>query len=143
MKKYGLFAICMVLIILFAGCGNQAAPAVTIDYGNSSVYTKEDMDAAIATIQATFDTWEGCELHSLLYSSDGICTSEENIAWMNDLEKANDNEQVFTQCIMFDSSFHSPKKRAGAWNPDEEYEWTWWLARREGGEWKLMTFGAA
>ena len=125
MKKYGLFAICMVLIILFAGCGNQAAPAVTIDYGNSSVYTKEDMDAAIATIQATFDTWEGCELHSLSYSSDGICTSEENIAWMNDLEKANDNEQVFTQCIMFDSSFHSPKKRAGAWNPDEEYEWTW------------------
>ena len=114
MKKYGLFAICMVLIILFAGCGNQAAPAVTIDYGNSSVYTKEDMDAAIATIQATFDTWEGCELHSLSYSSDGICTSEENIAWMNDLEKANDNEQVFTQCIMFDSSFHSPKKRAGA-----------------------------
>lgn len=143
MKKYSLFAICMVLIILFAGCGNQAAPAVTIDYGNSSVYTKEDMDAAIATIQATFDTWEGCELHSLSYSSDGICTSEENIAWMNDLEKANDNEQVFTQCIMFDSSFHSPKKRAGAWNPDEEYEWTWWLARREGGEWKLMTFGAA
>lgn len=143
MKKYGLFAICMVLIILFAGCGNQAALAVTIDYGNSSVYTKEDMDAAIATIQATFDTWEGCELHSLSYSSDGICTSEENIAWMNDLEKANDNEQVFTQCIMFDSSFHSPKKRAGAWNPDEEYEWTWWLARREGGEWKLMTFGAA
>lgn len=143
MKKYGLFAICMVLIILFAGCGNQAAPAVTIDYGNSSVYTKEDMDAAIATIQATFDTWEGCELHSLSYSSDGICTSEENIAWMNDLEKANDNEQVFTQCIMFDSSFHSPKKRADAWNPDEEYEWTWWLARREGGEWKLMTFGAA
>lgn len=143
MKKYSLFAICMVLIILFAGCGNQAAPAVTIDYGNSSVYTKEDMDAAIATIQATFDTWEGCELHSLSYSSDGICTSEENIAWMNDLEKANDNEQAFTQCIMFDSSFHSPKKRAGAWNPDEEYEWTWWLARREGGEWKLMTFGAA
>ena len=143
MKKYGLFAICMVLIILFAGCGNQAAPAVTIDYGNSSVYTKEDMDAAIATIQATFDTWEGCELHSLSYSSDGICTSEENIAWMNDLEKANDNEQVFTQCIMFVSSFHSPKKRSGAWNPDEEYEWTWWLARREGGEWKLMTFGAA
>lgn len=143
MKKYGLFAICMVLIILFAGCGNQAAPAVTIDYGNSSVYTKEDMDAAIATIQATFDTWEDCELHSLSYSSDGICTSEENIAWMNDLEKANDNEQVFTQCIMFDSSFHSPKKRAGAWNPDEEYEWTWWLARREGGEWKLMTWGAA
>lgn len=29
---------------------------------------------------------------------------------MNDLEIANDNEEVFTQCIMFDSSFRSPKK---------------------------------
>ena len=143
MKKYGLFAICMVLIVLFAGCGNKAAPAVTIDYGNSSVYTKEDMDAAIAIIKATFDTWEGCELHSISYSSDDVCTDEKNIAWMNQLEEANDNELVFTQCIMFDSSFHSPKKGTTALNLDEEYEWTWWLVRREGGEWKLMTWGAA
>lgn len=143
MKKCGLFVICIVLIALFAGCGNQAAPAVTIDYENSSIYTKEDMDAAIAIIRATFDTWEGCELHSISYSSDDVCTDEKNTAWMNQLEEANDNEQVFTQCIMFESSFHSPKKGAGAWNPDEEYEWSWWLARREGGEWKLMTWGAA
>lgn len=143
MKKYGLFAICMVLIILFAGCGNQAAPAVTIDYGNSSIYTKEDMDDAIAIIKATFDRWDGCELHSISYSSDDVCTSEKNIAWMNQLEEANDNEQVFTQCIMFDSSFHSPKKGVSALNLDEEYQWGWWLARREGGAWKLMTFGAA
>ncbi len=143
MKKRGLFAICMVLIALFAGCGNKAAPAVTIDYGNSSIYTKEDMDDAVAIIRATFDTWEGCELHSVSYSSDDVCTSEKNIAWMNQLEEANDNEQVFTQCIMFDTGFHSPKKGATALNLDEEYEWGWWLARREGGEWKLMTWGAA
>lgn len=143
MRKCGLFAVCIVLIALFAGCGKKAAPAVTIDYGNSSIYTKEDMDAAIAIIQATFDTWEGCELHSISYSSDNVCTDEKNIAWMNQLEEANDNEQVFTQCIMFDTRFHSPKKGATALNLDEEYEWGWWLARREGGEWKLMTFGAA
>ena len=41
MRKCGLFVICMMLIALLAGCGNQAAPAVTIDYGNSSIYTKE------------------------------------------------------------------------------------------------------
>ena len=43
--------------------------------------------------------------------------------------------------MMFDSSFRSPKKGGGAWEPDEEYTWSWWLARSEGGEWKLMAWG--
>ena len=55
---------------------------------------------------------------------------------------AKDDPEVFTQCIAFDSSFHSPKTDSGAWNPDEEYtDWSWWLARSDGGEWKLMTYG--
>ena len=73
-------------------------------------YTKEDMDSAIDQIKETFKSFEGCELHSLSYSSDDVCLDEEIIAWMNDLESANDNKQVFTQCIMFNSSFRSPEK---------------------------------
>lgn len=60
---------------------------------------------------------------------------------MNDLEIANDNEEVFTQCIMFDSSFRSPKNGGGAREADFEYSWSWWLDRSEGGKWKLMTLG--
>ena len=36
------------------GCGKQATPKVDIDYGSSSIYTKEDMDSAIKLIQPTF-----------------------------------------------------------------------------------------
>lgn len=114
---------------------------VTIDYGTSSIYTVDDMNAAIAVIVNTFSTFEGCELHSLTYGSDDQSNSAENIAWMNDLETANDNQQVFTECIMFESSFRSPKNGGGAWNANEEYTWSWWLARGEGSGWKLMTWG--
>ena len=67
------------------------------------------MNAAIELIKKEFNTWDGCELHSISYSSDDEC-SESNIAWMNELEEANDAKATFTQCIMFKIDFHSPKK---------------------------------
>ena len=45
---------------------------------------------------------------------------------------------------MFECDFHSPKSDADAGGliVDEEYtDWQWWLARSEGGRWKLMTWG--
>lgn len=73
--------------------------------------------------------------------SDEECNTAENITWMNQC-KAKDDPEEFTQCIAFNSGFHSPKTDSGAWNPDEEYtDWYWWLARSDGGEWKLMTYG--
>lgn len=141
MKKIIAMMICFTVTLSLAGCGTSATVNVNIDYGTSSIYTEEDMNAAIEKIKETFGTFEGCELHSLSYSSDEVCNKEENISWMNDLEEANDAKEVFTQCIMFESSFRSPKKGGGAWNANEEYTWSWWLARSERGEWKLMTWG--
>lgn len=139
MKK--IFIILLICTIGLFGCGKNSTSEVKIDYGNSSLYSKEDMDAAIRLIQKEFNTWDGCELHSISYMSDDECNAE-NIAWMNELEAANDAKEKFSQCIVFVSSFHSPKKGGGAWNPDEEYtDWQWWLARSENGEWKLMTWG--
>ena len=45
------------------------------------------MDEAIEVIIGEFSTWEGCELHSIAYSSDEFC-NDSNIAWMNELEEA-------------------------------------------------------
>lgn len=140
MKKIISNILCVILILSLIGCGNTATSKVKIDYGNSSIYTEADMNDAIEVIKKYFNKMKGCELHSLSYSSDD-CNSTENIDWMNDLEEANDTKEVFTQCIMFESSFRSPKKGGGAWEANKEYTWSWWLARSEGGEWKLMTWG--
>lgn len=144
MKKIVLVLMLAVCILGLVGCKNKTADGVKIDYGNSKIYTKEDMDEAIELIKDEFSTWKGCELHSIAYSSDEECNTAENIAWMEELAEANDIQGNFTQCIMFKSDYHSPKdeKDAGAWNPDSEYtDWQWWLARAEDGDWKLLTFG--
>lgn len=141
MKRIMAAALCLLTVLLLTGCRRADLSKVTIDYGMSSIYSKEEMDAAIDAIKKAFSAFEGCELHSLSYKSDEECGSADNIAWMNDLRAENDNREAFTQCIAFDSSFRSPKRGGSAWEADEEYTWSWWLARREGGAWKLMTWG--
>ena len=139
MKK--ILLVFAVFAAALSGCGKKAAPEPEIRYGTSSIYTEEDMNAAIEEIRNMFDTWDGCELHSIEYAGDENC-SPENIAWMNRLASANDAKEPFTQCILFKSSFHSPKKGGGTWNADQEYTgWQWWLARSDGGPWKLLTWG--
>ena len=39
MKKYSLSVICVVLFALLAGCGNKETSNITVDYGDSAVYT--------------------------------------------------------------------------------------------------------
>ena len=129
MKRLIAMVLCLLFVISLAGCGKGNTKNLVIDYGTSSIYTKDDMDEAIDVIKKQFSSFEGCELHSLSYTSDDACNNEDNIAWMNELEEANDN------------SFRSPKNGGGAWNANEEDTWSWWLARSEGGTWKLMTWG--
>lgn len=86
---------------------------VKIDYGASSVYSKEDMDSAIEVIKQKFRTFDGCELYSLSYIPDEECNNLQSLRWMNELRK-DDNKEVFTQCIAFYSSFRSPIKGGGA-----------------------------
>ena len=141
MKKIITVTLCIVLVLLFAGCEkNGDTSKVEIDYGASSVYSKEEIDSAIEIIKKQFASFEGCELHSLSYMPDEECNNADNIEWMNDL-RTEDNKEAFTQCIAFKSSFRSPKNGGGAWEANEEYTWSWWLARSEGGEWNLMTWG--
>ena len=141
MKKIAATALCLMLVLSLVGCSKANMSKVKIDYGTSSIYSKEDMDSAIQLIKEEFSDWKGCELHSISYSSDDEC-SEENIAWMNDLANWQTPNSAFTQCIMFTSDFHSPKHGGGAWNANQEYtDWQWWLARMDNGRWYLLTYG--
>ena len=70
MKKMITTILFLMLTLLFIGCGKADTSEVEIDYGTSSLYSKEDMDAAIKVIRKQFRSFEGCELHSLSYISD-------------------------------------------------------------------------
>ena len=122
---------------LMEALGMTAGTAVDIDYGESTLYTQAELQAAVVQILAQFASFEGCELHALRYAGD-VCNSTGNILWMNSLEEG----KQFTQVAEFLSDFHSPVEGGGAWEADSEYkDWQWWLAREEGGDWHLLTWG--
>ena len=44
--------------------------------------------------------------------------------------EAYDLSDEFTQCIMFESDFHTSENASAVWNPDTDYkDYQWWLAQ--------------
>lgn len=108
----------------------------SIDYGSSEIYSREDMDEAIAQIKDQFYSWKGCKLYSIYYTDDSFCQRE--LDYVNTLT----DDANYTECIVFRTRFRSPILGGGAWNANSEYDWSWYLARTDGGEWELLTWGA-
>ena len=73
MKKLTVLLLVVTCLCGIIGCGENSVSEVKIDYGNSVIYSEEDMNLAINIIKDEFNTWEGCELHSITYSSDDNC----------------------------------------------------------------------
>ncbi|MBR2667057.1 MAG: hypothetical protein IKD96_02725 [Oscillospiraceae bacterium] len=117
---------------------NPGEPA----YGQpSELYSPEDLDSAAMLVAEEFSNWAGCEMHRLDYAGDA-CSSEENIQWLNSVSEGKN----YTQCMEFLSDFHSPVDPADlegtAWEPDTDYtDYQWWLAREDGGNWELVSWG--
>lgn len=51
-------------------------------------------------------------------------------------------DTLYDEYIVFRMQFRSPVFGGGAWNANFRYDWSWYLARTEGGEWDLLTWGA-
>lgn len=112
---------------------------VIVDYGTSELYTPEELQEAAVQVKCRFASFAGCVLHSIRYAGDE-CNTEENLAWMKELDEG----QGYVQVAEFISDFHSPiyPGEDTAWQPDKEYtSWEWWLARTADGGWQLLTWG--
>jgi D-alanyl-D-alanine carboxypeptidase len=108
-----------------------------IDCGDSKLFTQAELEDAAEKIRAYFADWEGCELHSIRYAGDESCT-EENLKWMNELNK----NAKYAQVAEFLMDFHSPIEQVGTWTANAEYmDYEWWLARSADGSWDIVTFG--
>ena len=150
MKKYRLIAAALLTAGMLTGCGSQknvtaetngetsaAETEVSVDYGKSSLFSKDDIDQAAALLMKEFSGWEGCEMHKIRFTGDE-CNSADNIAWINQLKEG----QNYTQCLILYTDFHSPKEAAGAWEADKEYlDYSWVFGRKDGGEWELLNWG--
>lgn len=108
----------------------------SIDYGNSDLYSHQDMDEAVKLIKDEFYSWDGCKLYSISYTDDSLCQRE--LDYCNTLT---DDGITYDECIVFRTHFRSPIFGGGAWEPNCEYNWSWYLARTTNGEWELLTWG--
>lgn len=132
-----IFAFVLALILLIAplsACGGDPA----VFYGDSEIYSHRDIDKAADEVMDTFNSMRGCKMYSLTYAGDDVCKSE--LDYCNSLA---DDGVVYDQCLVFESVFRSPVRGGGAWESNEIYTWTWYLARTENGRWDLLTWGYA
>ena len=116
-------------------------PSVKTDYGTSEIYDRQEMDEAIHVLMRQFGSWKGCELHSIRYAGDS-CNNKENLRWLNEIREGRE----YTHCMEFVTDFHSPVQeedlKGTAWGKDQEYrDYQWWLGRRDGGDWELVSWG--
>ncbi len=112
-------------------------PTVSYDYGQSNLYTTEELEQAAIQVKCEFATFAGCELHNLRYAGDEYNTKE-NLDWLKGL----DNNANYVQVAKILTDFHSPVEGGGAWEADKEMkDYEWWLAREEGKGWQLVSFG--
>lgn len=142
-RKIVTFSVLFFVLVLMTACGKTAAEkaGATVDYGESQLYTREEMDKAIDLIFDEFNKWDGCKMGDIRYAGDD-CNTPENIAWMSSLKDG----KKYTQCIEFYTDFHSPVEEEDllgtAWEPDEDYaNYEWWLARKGDGGWDLVNWG--
>ena len=144
MKK--LVALFLLIACLCGLSGCHTFANATIERGESALYTDKELDAALRVVKNRFRLWSlrGYEVHRIAYGGDKEC-SEKNLAWLNRINAASGAKEPFTQCIMFVSDFHTADEYLGnGFEPDFEYKgWQWWLARTDGGRWKIVTCGNA
>lgn len=107
-------------------------------YDRSKQFTEEDLDAALKVIQEEVSMWEGVSLANIRYAGDEAST-DKNLAWMNELGNDKDYTQVCEFITDVEVAENAP---AGPWEAGQTYkDYNWWLARKDGGDWSLMTWG--
>ncbi len=117
--------------------GKARAADVTVDLGDSGLYTPAELTEAIVQIKCRFASWAGCELHSIRYAGDEA-NSAETLSWLNSLDEGS----AYAQAALFLMDFRSPDGGENAWEPDTEYkDYQWYLAREPGGGWEIVSWG--
>ena len=141
-----------VVIFVLSACGTKTAapaPEVAIDLGASSLYTQEELNAAVLMIRDKFASFAGdCELHSVRYAGDAA-NNGENLEWLNSIREVRsdippeDAGKKYVQVAEFLSDFHSPVEEGPyTWELDMEYrDYQWWLGRLEDDRWEIVTWG--
>lgn len=109
---------------------------VTVDYGKSKLFTKEELEEAVVQIKCKFASFAGCELRSIRYAGDDANT-EDNLKWLNELGDGD----PYTAAAEFRMDFHTAKDSRVLAEDTDYKDYRWWLGRTADGGWEIVTWG--
>ena len=117
--------------------GEGDISGVSVDYGTSERFSREEMEEAVSMILEEFRTWEGYTLYEISYGSDERSLEEFNYY-------AHWKDRSYSDGIVFDSVFLTPMTD----HPDMGFSarniqsgYNWILLRTENGPWEIVTSG--
>ena len=108
-----------------------------VNLGTSEFYSDEELQSAVDVILNEIGSWSSVKkVYDVAYCGDE--TAADNLDYCNML-----NGKEYTQCVVFESSFFTSHSAGSeGFNPDDKYSgWKWYLAKNDGGEWELLTWG--
>lgn len=111
---------------------------VSVDYGESDIYTSQEIASAVDCVKADFVSFslQGCRLFSLSYAGDQKSLRETETQFRY-------GRRPYDEFIVIDSAFLSPLFGGGGWNNGSMYYWSWILGRKAGGSWVVVDKGYA
>lgn len=126
-----LILIAVILALVFLVGSYFRKPAV--EAFSSDIYTQEDYDAAVTVVKRQYNSLTSPTLLKIGYSGDEWTLSQqEYILHFDD----------YTEGIVLYSDFSVPKYFRNSWEAGETYRnWQWYLARKDGGDWTVVTSG--
>jgi len=123
----------LLAVLALSACGGQTSGATTHAV-DSALYTQQEIEGAIQTVQAEFRRdWKGCKLLEIYYAGDDSSLEHQDWATRHDADHA----------IVLLSSFEVDSSGGdGSLNPNSTYEgWNWILVRDAGGAWRHVDHG--
>ncbi len=135
MKRIIAIILAVISLFMFTACAKTRD--YNLEYGESQMYSNDDIESAAKAVVKEFNSFHGCVLYSLTFAGDDVC--EDELLYVNSLKE--DGGEEFVECLVFCSEFRSPVNGGGAWTPNDIYTWSWYLGRETDGEWELVTFG--
>ena len=109
-----------------------------VDFWESAIYSELDRQNAVDTIYGVINyDWEFPFTDvKISYMWDDF--SKDNLNYCKEMSDAN-NLNAWDECIVFTSSFHTPKDSLVLESDSDISDYTWYLGRAKGWEWKILT----